>query len=93
MTTESGAGKVHITSPDTIDVNNSFCADPQTPFIPSSDSVHPTVTLDYATMVANGFNGTFYVEQSTVEDPPTCRVKGRGAAVRVQQLSLGYSQR
>jgi len=75
MTTEGGTGKVHITSPDTIDVNNSFCADAQTPFVPSSDSVHPTVTLDYATMVANGFNGVFYVEQSAVEDPPTCRVK------------------
>ena len=79
-TTEGGAGKVHITSPDTIDVNNPFCADAETssvpscgaetPFVPCSDSDHPTVTLNYATMVANGFNGVFYVEQSTVEDPP-----------------------
>ena len=76
MTTEGGAGKVHITSPDTTDVNNSFCADPQTPFIPSSDKVHPTVTLDYATMVANGFNGVFYVDKSSAVEPASCLVKG-----------------
>lgn len=76
MTTEGGAGKVHITSPDTTDVNNSFCADPQTPFVPSSDSVHPTVTLDYATMVASGFNGVFYVDKSSAVEPASCLVKG-----------------
>ncbi len=88
MTTEGGAGKVYITSPDTIDVNNSFCEDVQKPFATSSASVHPTVKLDYAAMVSAGFNGVFYVEEYVPssedeeeieeieeEDPPTCLVK------------------
>ncbi len=63
-------------APTQTDVNNSFCADAQTPFIPSSDSVHPTVTLDYATMVASGFNGVFYVDKSSAVEPASCLVKG-----------------
>ena len=80
MTTENGLGKVHITSPDTSDGSlKDFCKQENKSFEPLGDSVHPTVTLDYATMVNKGFNGVFYVEQSTAEDPATCRVKDGGS--------------
>ncbi len=72
MTTDQGGSEVHITSPDTIDVNDPFCGQG---FTTKSSTIHPTVTLNYADMVAEGFNGVFYVEESTEVDPPTCWVK------------------
>ena len=75
MTTDQdGRGKVHITSPDTITdtSTNTFCGQG---YATDSSTLHPTVTLDYAEMVAAGFNGVFYVEESTEADPPTCWVK------------------
>lgn len=87
--TVSGAGKIAVTSPDTKSTN-AFCqagtvlqgATHAT--VPTSGQRHPTAILDYATMVAAGFNGVIYVQDvptATTDPnywsvtPPTCEIK------------------
>ncbi|MDO8732077.1 MAG: hypothetical protein Q7L55_05825 [Actinomycetota bacterium] len=87
--TTNGAGKIAVTSPDTKSTN-AFCQvgtaleGTTHAAIPTTAQHHPTAILDYATMVAAGFNGVIYVQDvpTTSTDPnywsvtpPTCEIK------------------
>ena len=77
MTTVAGAGKLVVTSPDTVDTaatSNAFCGG--TSLYATNPISQPTITLDYATMVAAGFNGVIYVEDSSLlSAAPSCKPK------------------
>ncbi len=77
MTTVAGAGKLVITSPDTVDTavsSNAFCGG--TALYATDPKNQPTITLDYATLVAQGFNGVIYVEDSPLlSAAPSCQPK------------------
>ena len=77
MTTVGGAGKLIVTSPDTVDTaatSNAFCGG--TSLYATNPVNQPTITLDYATMVAAGFNGLIYVENSALGSAaPSCQPK------------------
>lgn len=81
-TTVTGSSIIHVTSPDTVTTNNAFCGG--TSLLASDVNAHPTVTLDYSSMVAAGFNGAIYVGAASSSDwpgtseetkPPSCRAK------------------
>ncbi len=77
LTTVGGAGKLVVTSPDTVNTtlsSNGFCGGTQ--LYATNPRSHPTITLDYATMVAAGFNGLVYVEDSALGSAaPSCQPK------------------
>ncbi len=81
-------GKIVVTSPDTKSVN-SFCLGGSSltgtthATVPTTAQPHPTVVLDYTTMVSQGFNGVIYVQDvpASVADvnhwstAPSCEIK------------------
>ena len=77
LKTVGGAGRLVITSPDTVDTgvtSNAFCGG--TALYASDPKSHPTITLDYASMIAAGFNGLIYVEDSPLGSAaPSCQLK------------------
>ena len=76
MQTVGGAGKLVITSPDTQDgATNSFCYGGQS-YYASDPKTQNTITLDYATMIAAGFNGLIYTQDSALGvNAPSCKPK------------------
>ena len=76
MKTVAGAGKLVITSPDTPDgTMNAFCYNGGS-YYATTPTSQPTITLDYATMVAQGFNGLIYVQDSSLgAAAPSCAAK------------------
>jgi len=84
-TDASGTGIVQVTSPDTVNTNNAFCGG--TSLAATDANVNPTVSLDYSSMVAAGFNGSIYVDAASATEwpatseattPPSCRTKSNG---------------
>jgi len=77
LNTVGGAGKIIITSPDTQDTavtSNAFCGG--TSLYAADPKNQPTITLDYASMVAAGFNGLIYVQNSPLGSAaPSCQPK------------------
>ncbi len=76
-------GSLLVTSPDTRNASiNSFCVQPGKSYraTSSNPSSQTTMLLDYATMVAAGFNGVLYVDSVASDDtqPPSCQVKTTG---------------
>lgn len=76
-------GQLLITSPDTRNESiNSFCVQAGKTYRASSTtpSNQTTMQLDYAAMVAAGFNGIFYVDSVAADDTqaPSCRTKSTG---------------
>ena len=77
MTTVGGEGRLIVTSPDTVDTavtSNAFCGG--TSLYATNPTSHPTITLKYPEMVAAGFNGLIYVENSSLgSSAPSCQPK------------------
>ena len=76
MQTAGTAGKLVVTSPDTANGStNSFCFGGGS-YYANDPKVQPTITLDYATMVAEGFNGLIFVQDSALGvTAPSCQPK------------------